>query len=121
PEPGAEPVEEPEPDDDADADAPDPIRLTYSSFAAADSPHSMAFKEIADELEARTDGRVVFEHFHSGALCAFDQMIDCLRDGRTDAAIFLPVQSPSDFPLSSVSSVLFVSRDTWAHSEAFTA
>lgn len=100
-------------------EAGEPVRLVYASFAAQDSPYSQAFAWIADELNARTDGRVTIEQFHSGALCAFDEMIECLRDGRTDFSLFLPVQSPADFPYSSIGSVLFVSRDTWAHGEAF--
>lgn len=104
---------------EAPEEAGDPVRLVYASFAAADSPYSEAFAWLADEMNARTDGRVTIEQFHSGALCAFDEMIDCLRDGRTDFSLFLPVQSPADFPFSSIGSVIFVSRDTWAHGAAF--
>jgi TRAP-type C4-dicarboxylate transport system substrate-binding protein len=97
----------------------EPIRLVYASFAVEDSPHSQAFAWLAEELNARTNGRVTIEQFHAGALCAFNDIFDCVKDGRADFGLFLPVQQPSFFPLSSVASVLFVSRDTKAHSDAF--
>lgn len=99
--------------------AGDPVRLVYASFAVEDSPYSQAFAWIADELNARTNGRVTIEQFHAGALCAFNDIFDCIKDGRADFGLFLPVQQPSFFPFSSIGSVLFVSNDTQAHSEAF--
>lgn len=105
-------TEAPEPD-------MDPVRLVYATFTVEDSPYSQAFAWIADEMNARTNGRVTIEQFHAGALCAFNEMIDCLRDGRADFTLLLPVASPTDFPFSTIGSVLFVSRDTWAHGEAF--
>lgn len=105
--------------DSGDGEAGDPVRLVYASFANDDSPYSTAFAWLADELNARTDGRVTIEQFHDGSLCAFNDIFDCIKDGRTDFGLFLPVQQPSFFPFSSVSSVLFVSNDTKAHSDAF--
>jgi TRAP-type C4-dicarboxylate transport system substrate-binding protein len=99
--------------------AGDPVRLVYASFAVEDSPHSQAFAWMADEMNKRTNGRVTIEPFYAGALCAFADIFDCIKDGRADFGLFLPVQQPSFFPYSSVGSVLFVSRDTQAHSEAF--
>jgi TRAP-type C4-dicarboxylate transport system substrate-binding protein len=101
------------------APAGDPVRLVYASFAVEDSPYSQAFAWLAEELNTRTNGRVTIEQFHAGALCAFADIFDCIKDGRADFGLFLPVQQPSFFPYSSVASVLFVSRDTQAHSEAF--
>ncbi len=101
------------------APAGEPIRLVYASFAAEDSPYSNAFAWLAEEMNTRTNGRVTIEQFHSGALCAFADIFDCVKDGRADFGLFLPVQQPSFFPYSSIASVLFVSRDTQAHSEAF--
>ncbi len=108
-----------EPDEAPEEEPGEPLNLTYVSFAAEDSPYSQAFAWIADELNARTDREITIEQHHSGALCAFDEMIECLADGRADFSLFLPVQSPTDFPFSSIGSVIFVSQDTWAHSEAF--
>ena len=99
--------------------AGDPVRLVYASFADAESPYSEAFKFIADEMNAQTNGRVTIEQFHDGSLCAFADIFDCIKDGRADFGLFLPVQQPSFFPFSSVGSVLFVSNDTKAHSDAF--
>jgi len=99
--------------------AGDPVRLVYASFADAESPYSEAFAFIADEMNARTSGRVTIEQFHDGSLCAFADIFDCIKDGRADFGLFLPVQQPSFFPFSSVGSVLFVSNDTKAHSDAF--
>jgi TRAP-type C4-dicarboxylate transport system substrate-binding protein len=101
------------------APAGEPVRLVYASFAVEDSPYSQAFAWLAEELNTRTNGRVTIEQFHAGALCAFADIFDCIKDGRADFGLFLPVQQPSFFPYSSVASVLFVSRDTMAHSEAF--
>lgn len=101
------------------APAGDPVRLVYASFAVEDSPYSQAFAWLAKELNTRTNGRVTIEQFHAGALCAFADIFDCIKDGRADFGLFLPVQQPSFFPYSSVASVLFVSQDTQAHSEAF--
>lgn len=101
------------------AEPMDPVRLVYSSFAVADSPYSKAFEWLADEMNSRTNGRVTIEQFHAGALCAFNDIFDCLRDGRSDFGLFLPVQQPTFLPFSSIGSVLFVSSDTQAHSEAF--
>jgi TRAP-type C4-dicarboxylate transport system substrate-binding protein len=97
----------------------EPVRLVYASFANDNSPYSTAFAWLADELNARTNGRVTIEQFHDGSLCAFNDIFDCVKDGRADFGLFLPVQQPSFFPFSSVSSVLFVSNDTKAHSDAF--
>jgi TRAP-type C4-dicarboxylate transport system substrate-binding protein len=99
--------------------AGEPVRLVYASFADAESPYSEAFAFIADEMNARTNGRVTIEQFHDGSLCAFADIFDCIKDGRADFGLFLPVQQPSFFPFSSVGSVLFVSNDTKAHSDAF--
>jgi TRAP-type C4-dicarboxylate transport system substrate-binding protein len=103
----------------AEEPAGDPVRLVYASFAVEDSPHSQAFAWLADEMNARTNGRVTVEQFHAGALCAFNDIFDCIKDGRADFGLFLPVQQPSFFPFSSIGSVLFVSDDTQAHSDAF--
>ncbi len=97
----------------------DPIRLTYASFTAASSPHAEAFVWLAEELEARTDGRVTIEPFFSGGLCGVADIVTCQKDGRADLGIWLPWQNPQEFPLASVVGVLFVTRDTWAHTEAF--
>jgi TRAP-type C4-dicarboxylate transport system substrate-binding protein len=100
-------------------EAEEPVRLVYASFADAESPYSEAFAWLADELEARTGGRVTIEQFHDGSLCAFEDIFDCIKDGRADFGLFLPVQQPSFLPFSSIGSVLFVSDDTKAHSDAF--
>jgi len=99
--------------------AGDPVRLVYASFAVEDSPHSQAFAWLAEEMDARTNGRVTIEQFHAGSLCAFADIFDCIKDGRADFGLFLPVQQPSFLPYSSIGSVLFISRDTQAHSDAF--
>jgi len=97
----------------------DPVRLVYATFTVEDSPYAKAFAWLSEEMNKRTNGRVTIEPFYAGSLCAFNEMIDCLRDGRADFTLLLPVASPTDFPYSTVGSVLFVSRDTWAHGEAF--
>ncbi|HSJ84470.1 MAG TPA: TRAP transporter substrate-binding protein DctP [Acidimicrobiia bacterium] len=99
--------------------AGDPVRLVYASFAVEDSPHSQAFAWLAEEMDTRTNGRVTIEQFHAGSLCAFADIFDCIKDGRADFGLFLPVQQPSFLPYSSIGSVLFISRDTQAHSDAF--
>lgn len=96
-----------------------PITLTYVSFASADGPHAKAFKYVANKLYEGSNGRVTFQEHYSGSLVGYNEMIDALRDGRADVSLFLPVQDPRSFPLSTVGSVLFVSNDTWAHSQAF--
>lgn len=108
-----------EPTTTAGEPAGDPVRLVYASFAVEDSPHSQSFAWLADELSARTNGRVTIEQFHAGALCAFNDIFDCIKDGRADFGLFLPVQQPSFLPFSSIGSVLFISNDTQAHSDAF--
>ena len=117
--PGTTAAPEPEETTTTAEAAGDPVRLVYASFAVEDSPHSQAFAWMAEELNTRTNGRVSIEQFHAGALCAFNDIFDCIKDGRADFGLFLPVQQPSFFPYSSIGSVLFVSRDTQAHSEAF--
>ena len=97
-----------------------PVTLTYASFASADGPHAQAFKYVADEMTKRTNGRVTFRGHYSSSLVGFNEMIEALQDGRADITLFLPVQAPRSFPLSTVASVLFVTNDTWAHSQAFT-
>ena len=86
------------------ADSGKPVKLVYASFAAENSPHSQAFVWLADQLKEKTNGRVTIEPYYSGSLCAYNDMIDCLRDGRTDFALLAPVQSPKDIPAIDVAS-----------------
>lgn len=95
------------------------VRLTYASFTAPTSPHAKAFEWLADQLNERTEGRVTIEPFYSGGLCGVNDIMACQKDGRADLGIWLPWLSPREFPLASVVGVLFVTRDTWAHTEAF--
>ena len=96
-----------------------PVSLTYASFAAADSMYSKAFLYVANKMTKETNGRVTFRANYSGSLVGFNDMIAALQDGRADITIFLPVQDPHKFPLSTVGSVPFVADNTWANSEAF--
>ncbi|MBR0458405.1 MAG: TRAP transporter substrate-binding protein [Victivallales bacterium] len=77
-----------------------PIRLTYSIFFPSTHVHSVLAKQWADELEARTNGRVHVDIFYGSTLTAAGKNFDGVVFGLSDLGMSCFAYSGGVFPLS---------------------
>lgn len=104
----------------SDANATKTVQLSYASFVDERNPHSRAFQAWADEVTARTNGAVTFEAHYSSALCAAGEIISCVANGTADMGFSPAGYEPAVLPISTFTSIGFVTRDLQAQADAAT-
>jgi TRAP-type C4-dicarboxylate transport system substrate-binding protein len=113
-------------DDDSDTDAEavdvtddEVIQLRFAHWFPPDNIHAQSHQWWADEIEARTDGRVQIEMFFSEGLCPTDEIVPCQRDGRADLGNWSSVWHPGEFVLTNLVTVPFITDQPEAPMRAF--
>ena len=101
------------------ARAQEPITLKVSTFQKEDAAFSTAFKKWSDEVTQRTNGRVKFQFFYSGALLNTVDTAPGVRDGRADIGFTGAVYEPARLPLSTVDSIPFLTNNVAALGQAY--
>ena len=60
------------------------VVLTFASWATPGSSNEAIQDEWIRMIDEATDGRITFDVSGAGALCAADEIPECVRDGRAD-------------------------------------
>jgi len=98
PSPSPAPAPTPQP-----AAKPISIKLAYSMPPT--SPAGVAFEWWADEVEKRSDGKVVVDTYAGGSLVKSPEDVNALRDGITQVGFINLVAYSKNFPISNVFSL----------------
>jgi len=76
-----------------------PITLTFANFPPAPTFPCVSMERWADEVEARTNGKVKIETFPGGTLLTSAAMFDGVLAGVADIGCSCPSYEPGRFPL----------------------
>ncbi len=77
----------------------EPIKLTFAFFAPAHSFPGMSMQRWVDEVEKRTNGKVIIETFPGGTLLTAPATFDGVLAGVADIATGATSYEPGRFPL----------------------
>ena len=78
-----------------------------------------AIPEWQNEVETRTEGRVILEIYYGETLAKGRENIDALESGLADVIFPAPHHSPGKLPLYTIGNVPGLTDDYWAKSMAF--
>ncbi len=95
---------------------------TYSMavYISASAPHGEALGWMIDQLEERTDGRIVIEPYYDGSLLPAAEILPGVANNLADFGFMTPLYHPAELPLSQVTSIPFATTDVRAVSSAVT-
>lgn len=80
-----------------------PIVLNYAFFAPASTFPAKQMEKWKEEVEKRTNGKVIVKLFPGGTLLTDKNMYDGVRDGVADIGLSCPTYEPGRFPLLGIS------------------
>lgn len=103
-----------------DADDEETYTIRFANFLGPDAAQILANIWWANEVEARTDGRVQVEFFHSGALLDATDTLPGIGDGRADMGYAVHFYHPGELPLSTISELPFMTTNPQVQTRAFT-
>jgi len=86
----------------APAENPEPIELSYAFFAPAGTFPAKQMEKWKEELEKRTNGKVVINLFPGGTLLDAANMYDGVRNGVADIGLSVMTYDPGKFPLITI-------------------
>jgi TRAP-type C4-dicarboxylate transport system substrate-binding protein len=95
-----------------------PIKLTFALFQPATAAVSKMNTEFAQEIEKRTNGRVLVQVFQSGSLLGGPAMYQGIRNGIADMGNGITSYSPGNFPFTSIAELPAAGESGWAVSYA---
>ncbi|GAK08605.1 TRAP transporter substrate-binding protein DctP [Geomicrobium sp. JCM 19038] len=102
-------------------DGEEPIELTISSLVSSQNGWWQGFfSPWMEDVEERTDGKVVFDAYTSRELVPTNEELQALRNGTIDiAAPLWPLYDPKRFPLTEVTVLPLLESDTVIAARAF--
>lgn len=106
-------------DDQPTTTTTEPIKLIFASYTSEKGFVSHGLKAFGEDLEAKTDGRVVVEYSWQQALGTIPEYYDVLVRGIADVVHFSPYQTTGVFPLSEVGTLPWVIPTADIGTEAF--
>lgn len=89
------------------------FKLRYSELGPPRGPRAAAMQWWADEIKARSDGRVEIEFFWSQSLTKAKDTYKAVGAGLTDVGTVLGVYTPAELPIWNLANVPFSGRDNW--------
>lgn len=93
--------------------ASDDIKLRFSTKWPATSPFmKICYGPILEEIKEKSNGRIDYEVYASGALARPTEAYDAVRTGKADIAEFTTGYTPGRFPLTDVLSLPITFPDT---------
>jgi TRAP-type transport system periplasmic protein len=106
----AAPPPDPTDDDGADPDDGDDrsdetFHIRFANLLPPGDGISDSFDWFFDEVTARTDGRVTFEHAYAGSLLPGEEIIAGVSDGRAEAGHVVPLYEPGNLPLNQLAMI----------------
>ena len=87
--------------DGGDAGSGETITLNLATMVQETTPHFPVISWFFDELEARSDGRIIVERTAPESVCKAPEIAECVRDGRADIGVTIPDYTPQLFPTTS--------------------
>lgn len=94
------------------------VTLNLATMVQESTPHFPMITWFFDELESRSDGRIVVERTAPESVCKAPEIAECVRDGRADIGVTIPDYTPQLFPTLSVVSLPFAADNASAIMEA---
>lgn len=94
--------------------AEETFEFTLANGALDGTQHHVVAEEYMDAVEEASDGAITFERTSFEALCAMNEVADCVRDGRADIGITVTDYTPHLLPTLSVMSITFLNNDIQA-------
>lgn len=94
--------------------------LQLASSIGPNSGQSQADQWWADEVEARTDGRVKVEFFFSESLVPAADTLSAVGSKRVEVGYLAAAYTPGELPLSQIAGIPFVTQNAEAQVRAFT-
>lgn len=94
-----------------DAASGETFHFTLSTAAQPGTPNAAVQDWFLDELEARSDGRIVIERTEPEAICPSAEVVECVRDGRAQIGVTVPDYTPQYFPTLSMVSIPFIGEN----------
>lgn len=95
----------------------DEVTLIVSSMLTEDHPASRAFDTWMEEVTERTDGRITFETYFNGSLCAAAEALNCAASGTADIT-FSAIGVHPELVITNIGNVPFVTNDLQANQDA---
>lgn len=86
--------------------------LTLATMALDTTPQAYAARWFFEELESRTDGRIVVDQTGPEEVCKSAEIAECVRDGRADIGISVADYTAQLFPGEVIVSVPFLSNSS---------
>lgn len=96
----------------------DTYTLTGVTAAPAGSPSEAITEWFVEEVEKRSDGRLVVDMAATGTQCDAAEVVVCVQDGRADLGVSVPDYTPQLFPDAAVVGLPFLGLDHGAVTEA---
>ncbi|MBU2647987.1 C4-dicarboxylate TRAP transporter substrate-binding protein [bacterium] len=96
-----------------------PIVLRSLIQSPAKIKYSKSFDAYLDAVEQRTNGRVKFERYYSGALAKAPQILDAVGGGIADIAVFVATYAPGKVPLATVGYLPGAYDHVWVAAKAY--
>lgn len=97
-----------------DAGDGETITLNLATMVQETTPHFPVITWFFDELESRSDGRIVVDRTAPESVCKAAEIAECVRDGRADIGVTIPDYTPQLFPTTSVVSLPFAADNASA-------
>jgi TRAP-type transport system periplasmic protein len=96
-----------------------PIVLRSLVQAPAKAKFSKTFDAYLDAVEKKSNGRVKFERYYSGALAKAPQILDAIGGGIADIAVFVATYTPGKVPLATVGYLPGAYNHVWVAAKAY--
>ena len=96
----------------------DNFYFNVANGALDGTQHHRVAEEYFDAVEEASDGRIEFNRTSFEAVCAMNEVADCVRDGRADIGLTVTDYTPHLLPTLSVMSITFLNNDIQASVEA---
>ena len=96
-----------------------PIVLRSIVQAPAKAKFSKTFDAYLDAVEKKTNGRVKFERYYSGALAKAPQILDALGGGIADIGVFVATYTPGKVPMATVGYLPGAYNHVWVAAKAY--
>jgi TRAP-type C4-dicarboxylate transport system substrate-binding protein len=97
----------------------EPMSLRLSTLVGPTTPDSETLQWWAEQLSERTEGAIDVEFFFGGSLLPGEETMAGVADGRADLGLVPTSFHPGELPLSSISSIPFVTSNTGAYTSTF--
>ncbi|WP_221583373.1 TRAP transporter substrate-binding protein DctP [Microbacterium sp. G2-8] len=99
-------------------DGGETVTLSVASWANPDSVDEAVMEYWTSEIEERSEGRITFDISYAGALCAADEIPQCVVDGRADVGQTIADYAAQMFPQTTVVSIPFLTQNNQAFTQA---